>query len=351
MLQPLCLAGICCSSYFALVLSCLQKSVASSAYGRCCSSFLPGFSSLSPGSAHSWPKPLLCLVLELRGAPGPHHQVSLGQEGEGFWSTRCAGAAACGSGRAQRAAEPRGLQGRAGNLQPGTSPDTFEGHRWAMLCKAASPHPVHLPPGTWLPFTKVLQDVTEHPCTIPAPGAGHTWVRGATSSVLEVVALPAPCRPQDGEVLGSGHPQNGVCPRSWGSTAQQCRRGSSVGSGASLLSVQVRAREPRNFLTKQTTLVPDGICAHARYKLSPQLPCWRLGQFFPPSCHPRGLAWGWQSRSLGRGVPAGGTAPAALQGLWALIWGFKALGEATVLSWCYELINAASPRSISSAFP
>lgn len=122
-----------------------------------------------------------------------------------------------------------------------------------MLCKAASPHPVHLPPGTWLPFTKVLRDVTEHPCTIPAPGAGHTWVRGATSSVLEVVALPAPCRPQDREVLGSGHPQNGVCPRSWGSTAQQCRRGSSVGSGASLLSVQVRAREPRNFLTKQTT--------------------------------------------------------------------------------------------------
>lgn len=125
----------------------------------------------------------------------------------------------------------------------------------------------------WLPFTKVLRDVTKHPCTVPAPGAGHTWVRGATSSVLEVVALPAPCRPQDREVLGSGHPQNRVCPRFWGSTAQQCRRGSSVGSGAFLLSVQVRAREPRNFLTKQTTLVPDGICAHARYKLSPQLPC------------------------------------------------------------------------------
>lgn len=97
---------------FALVSPCLQKSVASSAYGRCCSSFLPGFSSLSPGSARSWPKPLLCSVLELRGAPGPHHQVSWGQEGEGFRSTWCgAGAAACGSGRAQRAAEPRGAAG------------------------------------------------------------------------------------------------------------------------------------------------------------------------------------------------------------------------------------------------
>lgn len=57
---------------------------------------------------------------------------------------------------------------------------------------------------------------------------------------------------------------------------------------------------------------------------------------------------------LGWGVPAGGTAPAAHRGLRALIWGFKALGEATVLSWCCELVNEFQlhlPEGFLPAFP
>lgn len=72
----------CRADYFTLVLSYLENSIASSKYGRFCSSFPPEFSSLSSRSAHSWPKPSLCFVL---GSPQPITELhSMGRKGEGF---------------------------------------------------------------------------------------------------------------------------------------------------------------------------------------------------------------------------------------------------------------------------
>lgn len=57
--------------------------------------------------------------------------------------------------------------------------------------------------------TKVLQDVTEHPCTIL--GTGHSLVRRISGSAPEEVASPAPCSPQD----TSGSP----VPGPWGGSS------------------------------------------------------------------------------------------------------------------------------------
>lgn len=57
--------------------------------------------------------------------------------------------------------------------------------------------------------TKVLQDVTEHPCTIL--GTGHSLVRRTSGSAPEEVASSAPCSPQD----TSGSP----VPGPWGGSS------------------------------------------------------------------------------------------------------------------------------------
>lgn len=140
----------CRADYFTLVLSYLENFIASSKYGRFCSSFTQSFPPFlqdllilgqSLHSALSWGAP----------SPSPSCTAWAGKE-KAFWSTWCgAGAAGCSlrSGR-ERAGELGKLckEPSSSNFQPRTSPNAFERHLWAQCARQLHP-PLPIHPHCW----------------------------------------------------------------------------------------------------------------------------------------------------------------------------------------------------------